>query len=68
MARDDLHFRLRIPDGLKAKIEEAARANQRSMTGEIIARLEKSFRDDDALVELERRVSTLEARCADGEG
>ena len=41
MARDDLHFRLRIPDALKAKIEEAAAQNKRSMTAEIIARLEE---------------------------
>ncbi|WP_234836710.1 Arc family DNA-binding protein [Sinorhizobium meliloti] len=39
MAREDLHFRLRIPEALKRQIEEAAKANNRSMTGEIIARL-----------------------------
>lgn len=43
MARDDLHFRLRIPDDLKAKVAEAAESNHRSMTAEIIARLESTF-------------------------
>lgn len=41
MARDDLHFRLRIPDDLKTRIEEAAAAKRRSMTAEIVARLEE---------------------------
>lgn len=43
MAREDLHFRLRIPEDLKAKIAEAAERNRRSMTAEIILRLEESF-------------------------
>lgn len=41
MARDDLHFRLRIPDELKTKIEAAAAKSRRSMTAEIVARLEE---------------------------
>ncbi|MEM1397025.1 MAG: Arc family DNA-binding protein [Pseudomonadota bacterium] len=44
MAREDLHFRLRIPKDLKEHIEEVARLNKRSMTAEIIDRLENSFR------------------------
>lgn len=47
MARDDLHFRLRIPDDLKAKVAKEAIANHRSMTAEIIARLEASFHISD---------------------
>lgn len=43
MVRDDLHFRLRIPDGLKDKVRDAAAKNQRSMTAEIIDRLDRSF-------------------------
>lgn len=46
MARDDLHFRLRLPEEIKLKIEEAAEANRRSMTAEIVARLEESFQPD----------------------
>ncbi|MDX1222397.1 Arc family DNA-binding protein [Sinorhizobium medicae] len=43
MAREDLHFRLRIPEELKKRVEEAAANNQRSMTAEIVERLDWSF-------------------------
>ncbi|WP_104668364.1 Arc family DNA-binding protein [Ensifer adhaerens] len=43
MARQDPHFRLRIPEALKERIETAARANARSITAEIVERLERSF-------------------------
>lgn len=46
MARDDLHFRLRIPEELKLRVSAAARANDRSITAEIIARLESTFSSD----------------------
>lgn len=46
MAREDLHFRLRIPEDLKNRVAEAAERNHRSMTAEIIARLELSFADE----------------------
>lgn len=42
MARDDLHFRLRIPEALKVRVEAAAVENHRSITAEIVARLEAS--------------------------
>ncbi|MGR9441709.1 Arc family DNA-binding protein [Rhizobium leguminosarum] len=47
MAKDDLHFRLRISEKLKQQIAAAAHANDRSMTAEIIARLSASFAPDD---------------------
>ncbi|MBO9441373.1 Arc family DNA-binding protein [Phaeobacter italicus] len=43
MARDDLHFRLRIPEDLKYRVERAARENHRSMTAEIVATLEEAY-------------------------
>lgn len=43
MARDDPHFRLRIAEDLKRRIERAAEANHRSINAEISARLEASF-------------------------
>jgi hypothetical protein len=43
MARDDLHFRLRIPEDLKLRVEKAAKDNHRSMTAEIVAALEEKF-------------------------
>ncbi len=43
MARDDLHFRLRIPEDLKIRVAVAAAENHRSLTAEMIARLYESF-------------------------
>jgi len=43
MTRQDPHFRLRIPEALKERVEAAARANARSTTAEIVERLERSF-------------------------
>ena len=43
MAREDPHFRLRIPQDLKAKVEEAAHESRRSITAEIVSRLQLSF-------------------------
>ena len=69
MAREDLHFRLRIPEGLKAQIEKSASANNRSMTAEIISRLERSYSINveltdasAALVDHEQRLERLEQR------
>jgi hypothetical protein len=45
MSREDLHFRLRIPEDLKKRIEESAAENRRSMTAEIVERLEESFKN-----------------------
>jgi len=36
-------FQVRMPDGLRDRIREAAEANSRSMNAEIVARLESSF-------------------------
>ena len=40
-------FVLRLPDGMRDKIGAAARNNRRTMTAEIVARLELSFRQQD---------------------
>ena len=45
MKQTDPHFKIRLPPDLKARIEESAKTSQRSMTAEIVARLEDSFRD-----------------------
>jgi len=60
MAREDLHFRLRIPEALKSQIEDAAAANNRSMTSEMISRLEKSFTSEKTIDQLWKRVEALE--------
>lgn len=46
MAREDLHFRLRIPEYLKELVEAAAQRNKTSMTAEIIARLHEIYADE----------------------
>jgi len=39
-------FMVRLPDGMRDKIKAAAEAANRTMNGEIVARLEASFRED----------------------
>ena len=46
MSREDLHFRLRIPEELKEKVRKAAEDAGRSMTAEIVRRLDQSFEHD----------------------
>jgi len=45
MARDDPHFRLRIPAELKTRIEQRAARNKRSINAEIVALLEEAMTD-----------------------
>jgi len=68
MAREDLHFRLRIPEPLKERVEEAAKKNRRSMTAEIIERLDWSFdRATEEMVHLRERAEAAEARATESE-
>lgn len=41
--RDSDRFIVRLPDGMRDRIKDAAAANNRSMNAEIVARLEESF-------------------------
>lgn len=63
MAREDLHFRLRIPEDLKTAIEAEAEKNRRSMTAEIVERLENSlkgyFVGEDEFSDVETRFEEL---------
>lgn len=43
--RDSDKFMLRLPDGMRDRIRDAAEANSRSMNAEIVARLEASLAD-----------------------
>lgn len=43
MARDDPPFKLRFPGDMRERIAAAAKANNRSMNAEVIARLEQTF-------------------------
>ncbi|MDX5592597.1 Arc family DNA-binding protein [Pseudovibrio sp. SPO723] len=58
------YFRLRVPEPLKVKIKQAAENEGRSMTAEIIQRLEQSFKHDygevdEAITDLYRQVDKL---------
>lgn len=60
-------FGLRMRPELKRRLEGAARANNRSLNSEIVARLEQSFRDESqptttmpAGLDYEERLSALE--------
>jgi hypothetical protein len=65
MARDDLHFRLRIPEDLKARIEKIAAENGRSMTAEIVVRLERSFKLEETLEDLQASTEVAHERIDD---
>ncbi|MFI8749090.1 Arc family DNA-binding protein [Vreelandella lionensis] len=49
----EVQANLKIPKSLKEKLKAAAKENHRSMTAEVVARLEQSFKDEqsDALVD-----------------
>lgn len=45
MARNDPQVNFRLPQELKQKLESSAQANGRSITSELIVRLDESFDD-----------------------
>lgn len=51
MSREDPQFKLRLPAELKARIDEAAAGNRRSINAELIARLETTFELDQFMSE-----------------
>lgn len=55
MAREDPQLKLRLTEEMKARVTEAARANNRSVNAEIVARLESAefgLRDQFAMAAL----------------
>jgi len=70
-------IKVRLPSGLKTRIEKAARLNKRSLNGEILARLEHSFEPSDEASKAaaekllhmgsyqDKRLDALEARVAE---
>ena len=44
---DTIKLQLRLPEGLRRRIERSAENNKHSMNSEILARLEGSFRSED---------------------
>ena len=53
MARTDPQFNLRMPQGLKDQIDEAALRSNRSINAEIVLRLQQSFLNDSSVTPLE---------------
>lgn len=52
MAQDYTQVNFRIPTNLKEKIESSALENNRSITSELVSRLEQSFEHDQKLPEI----------------
>ena len=72
MARSDSQTYIRLPEDLKRQLDEAASQNRRSLTAEIIARLERSFSDGPAISgvsmkDLFQKLEELERKIAVGE-
>lgn len=51
--RDSFKFMLRLPDDLRDQLRKAAEENGRSVTAEILARLEMSFEPGDTVRKLD---------------
>lgn len=64
MARTDPQVNFRIPAELKDKLDEAAKENGRTLTAELILRLEMTFENDDTIQDLAARVESLENEVA----
>lgn len=60
MARTDPQVNFRIPVELKDKLDNAAKENGRTLTAELILRLEMTFDHDDQVKDLIDRVEKLE--------
>lgn len=64
MARSDPQINIRIPQELKARIEEAAKANGRSMNAELVARLQTTFDFDQSSETIHKGLAAMELRYA----
>lgn len=60
MARHDPQVSFRIPASLKEKLDRAAGENNRTITAELVLRLEQTFSEDETVSELSDRVAKLE--------
>ncbi|WP_454255156.1 Arc family DNA-binding protein [Pseudomonas sp. Marseille-Q8238] len=57
-------FVLRMPDGMRSRIEHLAAASHRSMNSEIIVRLERSFITTDLIAEQRMVIDALKAQVS----
>ncbi|AWL18222.1 MULTISPECIES: Arc family DNA-binding protein [Acinetobacter] len=65
MARTDPQVNFRIPAELKDKLDNAAKENGRTLTAELILRLEMTFEHDDHIQDLIDRIEKLEDTVSD---
>lgn len=57
MTRNDPFFKLRLPEDLRNRLEKHAKQNHRSLTAEILARVDETFSDtNERLEKLEKAV------------
>ncbi len=61
MSRDDPQLKLRLPQQLKDKVDQAAKDSGRSINAELVQRIEQSFlstsdNERDALIEQQQQV------------
>jgi len=59
-------FMLRMPDGMRDRIANAAKANGRSMNSEIVARLEGSFENEELMPRATKALDELQKDIAEG--
>ena len=62
MAREYSQVNFRIPTKLKEKIEESASTNERSITAELVARLEQSFehQENSDVAQLKQQIERMD--------
>lgn len=62
MAREYSQVNFRIPTKLKEKIEESASTNDRSITAELVARLEQSFehQENSDVAQLKQQIERMD--------
>jgi len=66
MTRSDLQVNFRMPASLKAALEAAAKENHRSLTAELIARLESTFTPAESAVERAARLDQIREKAMPG--
>ena len=65
VTRESDKFMLRLPEGMRDRIAEAAKANGRSMNAEIVARLHASFEAPEAKTDMQFLADLVAERVAE---
>jgi hypothetical protein len=59
--KDTTHLRLRVEERLLERLEKAAEKSRRTLTGEIVHRLEQSFRKENESATIQAAAATIQA-------